>query len=458
MSNAITSINDLITKIHSRTDITGKRFSYAVTGGGSTSIGYLMGQPGASTTVLDFYCPYAQNATQEYVNCDLGPNQYIKIESFASSDTAILLSLAAHRRSTKIMTTQCSHINELSKLNGSVGIGATASLVSKKWKRGEHRIHVSLYTNQKLTNFSLNLYKGTEEQPFRTREQEDDLCGKLIVAVTAYECGVFNKVDVVEFLTLNGMNSKDNLGITNTHTNNNLRNLIDGKLQNVLCIPQEDGTILQVTNVPMHLLGQHSESKPKLISLPGSFNPLHQGHTSSLDKAIDINSTKMVNVCGFCELSVSNMDKPSITIQEINKRLINFTRHKYPLFLTNAPRFIDKSKQYPGIDYVMGVDTTIRLIDKSYYDNNEEKMTLILKDIADKGTRFFVLPRVFGVANIAPSFRVQLPNDQLLTYSMIIFAMPQILLPYFKEIKENDYTSLSASSIRKTLNNKTSMT
>lgn len=450
MSSAIHNINDLVTNIH---DI-GKRFSFAVTGGGSTSIGYLMSQPGASRTILEFYVPYAEEATLDYINNNLGPDH--KIESFASRDTAILLSEAAHRRSTKIMTTQCSDIQELRSLTRVVGIGATASLVSKNWKKGDHRIHVSLFTNENFTTFSLNLYKGTMMKQFRTREQEEDLCGKLILAVIAFECEIFDTFGVVEFLNSNGLDSKDNLIIGDTIINNNLSSLIDGSSQNVLCLPQKDGSIIQVTNVPIHLLGQYTENKPKLVSLPGSFNPLHIGHTSSLEKAITIlekaitiNATKNANVCGFYELSVSNVDKPQITIEELTKRLGNFSMQKYPLFLTNAPKFIDKSIQYPGIDYVMGVDTVIRLIDKSYTDNNEEKMTLLLKNIVNNGTRFFVLPRVFGVANIAPSFRVQLENDQVLTYSMIKFAIPSILLPYFTEIENNDYNNISSSKIRK---------
>jgi hypothetical protein len=451
MSNVIHSVNDLVTNINSITDTTGKRFSFGVTGGGSTSLSYLMSQPGASTTILEFYCPYAQEATSEYINRDLNPDQKVTVESFASVTTAIRLAEAAQRRSTKIMTTQCSHINELNKITGAIGIGATANLVSKKWKRGDHRILVALYSNEKLVTFSLSLYKGTEEQPFRSRSQEDDLCGKLIVAVTAYECGIFNKDGIVEFLTANGLDSKDILEISDTITNNNLSSLIDGSSQNILCLPQADGSLVQVTNVPIHLLGQYTENKPKLVSLPGSFNPLHPGHTSSLEKALAINATKMPNVCGFYELSVSNVDKQRMTIQELTKRLGHFSMQKYPLFLTNAPRFIDKSAQHPGIDYVMGVDTVIRLVDKSYTDNNQEKMTLLLKDIVDKGTRFFVLPRVYGVANISPSFRVHLEIDKVLTYPMINFVIPTILLPYFTEIEDNEYKGLASSCIRKSL-------
>jgi hypothetical protein len=447
MSNVIHSINDLVTNIH---DI-GKRFSFAVTGGGSTSVGYLMSQPGSSRTVLEFYVPYAEEATVDYIKHNLGSDH--KIESFVSRETAILLSQAAHRRSTKIMTTQCSNIEELHSLNRVVGIGATASLVSKNWKKGDHRIHVSLFTNDDFTTFSLTLYKGTMMQAFRTRKQEEDLCGKLILAVVAFQCEILDAFGVVKFLNSNGLDSKDSLIIGDTIANNNFSSLIDGSLQNILCLPQKNGSIVQVTNVPIHLLGQYTEEKPKLVSLPGSFNPLHIGHTSSLEKALAISATKNANVCGFYELSVSNVDKSPITIQELTKRVANFSMQKYPLFLTNTPKFIHKAVQYPGIDYVMGVDTVIRLVDKSYTDNNQEKMILLLKNIVDKGTHFFVLPRVFGVANISPSFRVHLEIDQVLTYPMISFAIPPILHPYFTEIENNEYKGLASSCIRKSLLN-----
>ena len=76
-------------------------------------------------------------------------------------------------------------------------------------------------------------------------------------------------------------------------------------------------------------------------------------------------------------------------------------------------------------------------------------MIILLKDVIDKGTEFFVLPRTFGTSNIAPSFRIQLNEGELLTYSMVRDYIPFILRSAFKEIMTNVHKDFSSSKIRK---------
>ena len=437
-------IDTLVSAIHASTASMGKKFSFGVTGGGSTALGYLMAQPGASSTVLEFTCTYACESTQEYVNHD--STKPLLITSFAALETAKELANASLRRSKKIMTTQSPDLAHLSSLVGAVGIGATASLASKNWKRGDHRIFASLVTNDKEITFSLNLFKGVEAAPFRTRKQEDDLSGKLIVCITAFECGLLDSTSLVEFLLANGLDEKDTLLISEVHIKNSLEYLLDSDVNNVLLIPQHDGTSLKIADVPIHLLGQYAPVKPKVVMLPGSFNPLHAGHTTALTSSLEL-CDPATNPQGLFELSVFNVDKPPLKMLDLITRLEHFTG-TFPVFLTNTPRFVDKSRVYPGISYVLGVDTVVRLVDPDYTNGSVEKMILLLKDIIDKGTEFFVLPRTFGTSNIAPSFRVQLNDDELLTYSLIKDYVPYVLRPAFKEIMTNVHKDLSSSALR----------
>ena len=438
-------IDTLVSAIHASTASMGKRFSFGVTGGGSTALGHLMAQPGASSTVLEFTCTYACESTQEYVNHD--STKPLLITSFAALETAKELANASLRRSKKIMTTQSPDLAHLTSLVGAVGIGATASLASKNWKRGDHRIFASLVTNDKEITFSLNLFKGVETAPFRTRKQEDDLSGKLIVCITAFECGLLDSTSLVEFLLANGLDEKDTLLISEVHIKNSLEYLLDSDVNNVLLIPQHDGTSLKIADVPIHLLGQYAPVKPKVVMLPGSFNPLHAGHTTALTSSLEL-CDPATNPQGLFELSVFNVDKPPLKMLDLITRLEHFTGQPFPVFLTNTPRFVDKSRVYPGISYVVGVDTVIRLVSPYYTDGSIDKMTLLLKDIIDKGTEFFVLPRTFGTSNIAPSFHIQLNEDALLTYSLIQSCVPYILRPAFKEIMTNVHKDLSSSALR----------
>lgn len=433
------NIDNLVIAIHASTEASDKRFVFGVTGGGSTALSHLMAYPGASNTVMEFNYTYSCESTQEYVNRD--SDSPFVIKSFASLDTAKLLAYASLKRSLKLLTSQTPDLTNLVKLTGAVGIGATASLASKTWKRGEHRIFIALTTNDKEITFSLNLFKGTEGAPFRTRKQEDDLCGILIVCITAFECGLLNKDSLIAFMMANGLDEKDILLISDIHIKNPLEYLLDNDVTNVLCLPQSNGTLVKISNVPIHHLGQYA-NKPKIVALSGSFNPLHPGHTNALKSSLELcDSTSQ----GIYELSVFNVDKPPLTIIDLMMRLDHFFNQSFPVLLTNTPRFVDKARVYPGLSYVIGVDTLLRLIDPKYTDGSIDLMTRLLKDMTDKGTEFFVLPRTFGVAKIP---HIQLEASELLRYSMVQYRVPGILRPFFKEITENEYKDVSSSALR----------
>ena len=247
--------------IHDKTASSGQRFSFGVTGGGaqprhapaplpsptaagSTALSLLMAQPGASTTVLEFTCTcifppfsirclslmpfhrYATESTLDFVgrNTDIPP----QIKSFASAETADSLARAALARSVHLLTYQASDMCQLACLQGACGVGATAALASKTWKRGDHRLFVSLAGCDRNVSVSVTLHKvticnrnsamfpnvtviqGSEMAPFRSRQQEDDLCGRVIVGVVACACGVLGDGDsLLHFLLRNGLHPQD---------------------------------------------------------------------------------------------------------------------------------------------------------------------------------------------------------------------------------------------------------
>jgi len=438
------SIFALVRAIHASTEASGKRFVFAVTGGGSTALSYLMSQFGASNTVFEFNCTYACESTREYV-------QPATIGSFASVDTAMKLAFASLKRCIALLTMQSDDLTSLSKLNGAIGIGATASLASKAWKRGEHRIFIALTTNDKEITFSLNLFKGVDGNPFRTREQEDDLCGKLIVCITAFACGLLDNASLVAFMMANGLDKKDTLVIGDVTVKNSLETLIAGTIENLLCIPSADGGMSMVADVPLHLLGKYAEHKPKIVALPGSFNPLHGGHEAALLDSIAIlrGEQPSLNIQGLFEMSVFNVDKPPLGIADLAARLEHFREQSFPVFLTKTPRFVDKARAYPGMSYVIGVDTLIRLIDPEYTGGSMDLLTHFLLEMTSKGTEFFVNSRTFGIAKIPPSFRLQLEESTVLTYAMLREEVPYVLRQFFKEIPTNVHVSVSSSAIRK---------
>jgi len=91
------------------------------------------------------------------------------------------------------------------------------------------------------------------------------------------------------------------------------------------------------------------------LMLPGSFNPVHQGHLNLLKVA-----EEMTGLRGIFELSASNVDKPDIPEEEILRRASAI--RDIPVALTHAPRFIQKAQLFPKTTFVVGFDTAIRFI------------------------------------------------------------------------------------------------
>ncbi len=130
-----------------------------------------------------------------------------------------------------------------------------------------------------------------------------------------------------------------------------------------------------------------ADAAPAVV-LPGSFNPIHQGHWELARVA----ARTFGQPVAF-ELSVVNVDKPSLTPAEIRRRLQQFA-WRAPVLLTHAPRFADKAELFPGARFVVGADTALRIVSHRYYDNDEARMHSTLERLRGLACQFLVACRV----------------------------------------------------------------
>jgi hypothetical protein len=121
-----------------------------------------------------------------------------------------------------------------------------------------------------------------------------------------------------------------------------------------------------------------------LALLPGSFNPLHHGHTGLAAAA-----ERLLGVPVAFELSVVNVDKPGLTDAEADRRAAQF-RGLAPVWLTRAPTFAEKARLFPGAALVVGHDTAVRLIDPRYYAGDLDRRDAALAGILAVGGRVVV--------------------------------------------------------------------
>eukprot|EP00026_Physarum_polycephalum_P004978 Phypoly_transcript_05004.p1 GENE.Phypoly_transcript_05004~~Phypoly_transcript_05004.p1 ORF type:complete len:405 (+),score=73.53 Phypoly_transcript_05004:37-1251(+) len=134
----------------------------------------------------------------------------------------------------------------------------------------------------------------------------------------------------------------------------------------------------------------------KLVLLPGSFNPLHEGHVRILDAAtrtcLTENQTK-IGIFPAFELSVFNVDKHPLSEPVMAHRASQFAG-RFNVLVTNAPTFVEKSRLFQGAIFVVGYDTAVRIIQKKYYGDSEENMEKALHEFRDNGCIFMVAGRL----------------------------------------------------------------
>ncbi len=136
-----------------------------------------------------------------------------------------------------------------------------------------------------------------------------------------------------------------------------------------------------------------SDQLPALtLVLSGSFRPLHHAHRALLHAG-----TKVCNEprTPMFEISLHNVQKPSIAKVELLRRLKQFNEDSDIIALTRAAAFVQKARLMPETVFVIGYDTAIRLFDNRFYFDAEateipDPSTLAISEIRDLGCSFVV--------------------------------------------------------------------
>jgi hypothetical protein len=321
-----------------------RKYVLAVTGGGTGAASQLLHVPGGSRTVLEIVVPYHEQALAEFLG--RSPVQ------FCAPDTARHLAERCRQRAAW-----------LAPRDAVLGVGCTASLATDRPKRGEHRIHVSVSTALETVSYSTTLTKGA-----RDRDGEETVADAVLLNALAEAAGIGERVAVPRL-------AGERLERQQAPQHGTLAALLRGEMAAVLMGP--DGQV------------SSERPRPKVI-LPGSFNPMHEGHRRLAEVA-----ARLVGGPAAFELSVANVDKPALSAEEVAHRLAQFT-WQAPVWLTRAPTFVEKAALFPGAIFAVGVDTARRIVDGRYYEGKAAGMLDALQQIRQSGCRFLVGGRADG--------------------------------------------------------------
>lgn len=139
-----------------------------ITGGGTQALADLLVVPGASRTLLEALVPYSAKSLVEFLGSP--PTQAVSVA------TAAALAQAAYRRAVLLRE------NETIPL---IGLSCTATLVTDRPKKGEHRAYIGLSEGAQTRVYSLTLRKGA-----RDRQGEERVVSDLLLRACAEGCGI----------------------------------------------------------------------------------------------------------------------------------------------------------------------------------------------------------------------------------------------------------------------------
>lgn len=293
----------------------------------------------------------------------------------------------------------------LHNIRRAVGVGIASALKSPHTRSKTSRAFVTAETSTGQTwQLSAQLAKSD-----RTRVQEDIAVAH--IALTLLECVQSNSSPIPlgeqkstragDQWTINRFRPDYTVPteITRESIRDGVQRILEQGEESILLLPFQTPDGVAFRCIRRTVLPPHS------IVFPGSFNPVHEGHVELAKAAMEETDSKMA----FFEISITNADKPALSLDEVTKRLEKFldipTLHeeenasilshcRWGVLMTNAPLFKQKvdilqplhvsrtDNQPKPLPFVIGTDTLVRLVNPKYYNDSYEQMVAALEGMA----------------------------------------------------------------------------
>lgn len=312
---------------------------FVAAGAGAQAVAQLLSVAGASRTLLEAVIPYSKPSFNQFIG--QAPEKYV------TTTTACLLAGNAYQRARELQSSP----------QPCLGIACTATISTDRLKRGDHRAHIAIWQAERLQSYDLFLHKGLRE-----RGGEEALISNIMLNSLGEAMGLTAVTPP--------LSTSDQL-IVHSH---NYLDYVNELLAN------------KRTAFGIGADGRLQQTTPRAI-LSGSFNPLHQGHIQLAQVA-----AKQLGTAVAFECTAVNADKPALSSQTILQRMAQFAG-RWPVWLSTAATFAEKSNLYPGTTFIVGYDTAVRIVETRFYQNSHQQMLNALEQIRTNGCSFLVAGR-----------------------------------------------------------------
>lgn len=232
---------------------------------------------------------------------------------FVSKETAIDLASAAYMKAYRFGGKKA------------VGVGVTASVASTREHRGDHRFYVCVMTEDQVRIGGRTIEKGVGED-FRADDgrQVDTYVHNMLTLIATKESG---------------------WGLFNDETDLAKARFFEH--------PFFAASGKRMAKVP-----QGAETRYAMM--PGSFNPPHEGHFGLAESFRDDHGKSVL-----FEIGTNPPHKTPPTVQELLQRAKMLKGHDV-LFSRNMPMYIEKAAMFHGMDFIVGADTMLRILDPKW--------------------------------------------------------------------------------------------
>lgn len=467
-------------------------FCVYLAGGGSTAVSTLAATPGASSFLLEGRTTYDRHS---YLDACSMPDRDTRGRGFSygSEEAAALAASSASKQALKLVSMD----DDLRRMPLVAGIGCASVLVSGAGSPAGRGSVVAVSADGLSLALNIEMKGPGNDGGRRTRFEEELVLSHLVLRSAELlmawrEHGGESLATDKEFVTRAGDVVTERWELpasvsapTNTPIDAVIeeaaKRVVDGGEDAVVLLPVyddngDDGS----ASVAVRALAETVLPNRALV-FPGSFNPVHVGHLSLAGASVKtlerlepyVHPRRHNDKPIFFELSLTNADKPSIDPKIVVARIKKFLElasvaskngddsqsfpQQWGIVLTRAPLFEEKLRMLrsrvlnrlegpgdsPRINFVIGTDTLVRILDPKYYrDGSEASMIESLLELKASGAGFVVGGRL---EQKSPS-----SSPRFVSGREELVGLPEEVASMFTIMEELEFrVDLSSSEIRK---------